>query len=176
MQTIVKIWALGMFDIHIYLAVKIRPWGPPAGIFLITVHHIITSQMFFSDDLAESRKGLKTRKMICLFLLKRNAHKSVTGKRQVFYYCPLLQWRWGILFILNFTVGHISSSLPNLPESWNCSRHFPFYARILENTAAPLLNKYLGKLNSINTARPPTVWYTSCSCWEAGYQLLLELL
>lgn len=101
-----KIWALGMFDIHIYLAVKIRSWGPPAGIFQITIHHIIMSHLFIRWP---GRKRNKRSENNLPFLTKTQvSDREVTV---FFYYFSLLQWRWGILVIFKFAVGHIPSTV-----------------------------------------------------------------
>lgn len=130
-----NVWALGMFDVHIYSAGKIRSWGPPGGIFLITVFQIILMAHLFIRRPGRrlKKKVLKTLKTICLFLLKCNGHECVTGKWQVFMIAHSSSdaevfWSSWISLLVTFQALFFS----NLSESFNCSRQsVSFYSDFL---------------------------------------------
>lgn len=126
-----NIGALGMFDIHIYSAGKIRSWGPPAGICLITVRHsILIAQLFIRWPGRKRKKVLKTLKTICLFLLKCSKQQWVTGKWQVYIIlCSSdIEAFWSSWISLLGTY----QTLSNLLESLYCSRRsMSFYSDFL---------------------------------------------
>lgn len=108
-----NVWALGMFDVHIFSAGKIRSWGPPGGIFLITVFQIILMVHLFiiwPGRKLKKKKSPENSKNYLPFLIKMQWTRVCDGEVTGFYDCTLLQWRWGILVILNFPHGQHSFS------------------------------------------------------------------